>query len=321
VTVSEIIDIALSQGDNVPESDAGYIDRRRRALTFLREVVSDIWWVRDWPWKKTEADVTILADDSRIAVPWNFDSLGNYGNIFRLVGGRQQYPPLELVPESVVMEYRSGEYRTSTPRIFALFGQDPDTDVDLIQTPVAATDVDLRVFFQRQPPRLLDYGDPDQPTFTLGAGALTSVALTASTSTATVTTATPHGLATFDSVIISGATEPEYNGTFRVIVTGVLTFTYVLTGLPSSPATGAPVVALNVAAGNRALNEVPQRFHLKVMLNGLKAKLRESKGDARWKKLEGDYQAGIMDMKKELVRFQGEIRQMPSFFGDRNGAY
>lgn len=54
------------------------------------------------------------------------------------------------------------------------------------------------------------------------------------------------------------------------------------------------------------------------MLNGLKAKLRESKGDARWQKLENDYRSGITNMKSELVRFQGEIRQLPSFFGDRN---
>jgi hypothetical protein len=313
VTVSEIIDIALSQGDNVPESDAGYIDRRRRALNFLREVVHDIWWERDWPWKKTQADVTVLAAGSSVAVPWNFDSIGNYGNVFRLSGGLQQYPPLELVPESLVMEHRTGNYRSDSPRIFALFGQDAATLVDLIQIPTTDVDVPLRMLFQRQPPRLLDYGDPDQPSFTLATGALTR-----SGQTATVTTPTAHGFQTFDRVIVAGAAQSQYNGTFQIIVTGVLTFTYTVTGSPATPGTGTITVNPDVATGNQALNEIPQRFHVKVALNGLKAKLRESKGDARWQKLEADYQAGISNMKTELVRFQGEIRQLPSFFGDRN---
>jgi hypothetical protein len=313
VTVSELIDIALSQGDNVPESDAGYIDRRRRALNFLREVVHDIWWERDWPWKKTQADVTVLAGDNSVAVPWNFDSIGNYGGIYRLAGGLQQYPPIELVPEAMVMEHRSGSSTTSSPRIFALFGHDPATFVDLIQIQNAGADVDLRCFFQKQPPKLLDYGDPEQPSFTLAAGALTRVG-----QTATVVTATPHGFQTFDRIIIAGAVQPEYNGTFQVIVTGVLTFTYTVTGSPATPGTGTITVNPDVATANAALNEIPQRFHVKVVLNGVKAKLRESKGDARWQKLDADYQMGVANMKTELARFQGEIRQLPSFFGDRN---
>ncbi len=313
MTVSELIDIALSQGDNVPESDAGYIDRRRRALNFLREVVHDIWWQRDWPWKKTENDVTVLSGDSSVAVPADFDSIGNYGNVFRLVGGLQQYPPLELVPESTIMEYRSGNYSSNSPRIFALFGQDPTTQVDLIQIPTASGDVDLRVFYQKQPPRLRDYGDPEQPSFTLATNALTR-----SGQTATVLTPTPHGFATFDRVIVSGATQPQYNGTFQIIVTGVLTFTYQVTGSPVTPATGTVVVDPDVATANASLNEIPARFHVKVILNGLKAKLRESKGDSRWQKLEADYQMGLRNMRTELARFQGEIRQLPSFFGDRN---
>ena len=313
MTVSELIDIALSQGDNVPESDAGYIDRRRRALNFLREVLHDIWWERDWPWKKTQTDVTVLPGDDSVAVPSDFDSIGTYGNIFRLVGGLQQYPPLELVPEAMVMEYRTGNYRSSYPRIFALFGQDPTTFVDLIQIPTADADVPLRVFYQKQPPRLLDFGDPEQPSFTLAAGALTRVG-----QTATVVTPTPHGFQTFDRVIVAGAVQPEYNGTFQIIVTGVLTFTYTVTGAPATPATGTITANPDVATGNAALNEIPQRFHVKVVLNGVKAKLRESKGDARWQKLEADYRMGVKNMKTELARFQGEIRQLPSFFGDRN---
>lgn len=309
MTVHELIDIALSQGDNVPESDAGYIDRRRRALNFLREVVLDIWWERDWPWKKTQADVTVLAGESSVAVPYNFDSIGNYGGVYRLSGGLQQYPPLELVPEAMVMEQRSGSSSTSYPRIFALFGQDPVTFVDLIQIPIASADVPLRLFFQKQPPRLRDFGDPEQPIYTAG--------ITRTLQVATVTTSVPHTFSTFDQVTIAGATQPEYNGTFQVTVLGPSTFFYTLVGTPVSPATGAPTATPYVIGPDQALNEIPQRFHIKVVLNGVKAKLRESKGDARWQKLETDYMTGIHNMKTELARFQGEIRQLPSFFGDR----
>lgn len=312
MTVQELIDIALSQGDNVPESDAGYIDRRRRALNFLREVVADIWWSRDWPWKKTQADVTVLSGDSSVAVPYNFDSIGTYGNVFRLSGGLQEYPPLELVPESVVMESRTGGHSTSSPRVFALFGQDPTTLVDLIQVPKAASDIALRLFFQKTPPKILDAGDPEQPLFTLAAGALTRVL-----TTATVVTPQAHGFSTFDRVIVAGAVQPEYNGTFQIIVTGTLTFTYQVAGSPATPATGTITVRPDVATANAALNEIPQRFHVKVVLNGVKAKLRESKGDARWQKMDADYVMGVKNMKTELARFQGEIRQLPSFFGDR----
>lgn len=311
MTVQELIDIALSQGDNVPESDAGYIDRRRRALNFLREIVADIWWDRDWPWKKTQSDITVLAGDAYVAVPWNFDSIGNYGALYRLAGGLQQFPPIELVPESVVMEARTGASSDDTPRIFALFGQDPVSFYDLIQIPPNNVDVELRMFYQKTPPRLLDNGDPDQPSYTVTIARVGTVA--------TATTNVAHAFQTGDAVVIAGADQAEYNGTVRVIVTGASTFTYTVTGSPVTPATTSTTLTADpdVTGANNALNEIPQRFHVKVVLNGVKARLRESKGDARWQTLNSEYMAGKGNMKTELARFQGEIRQLPSFFGDR----
>jgi hypothetical protein len=59
---------------------------------------------------------------------------------------------------------------------------------------------------------------------------------------ATVTTAAPHGLlaadATGNFIIIAGADQSQYNGTFSVTVTGLSTFTYTVTGNPATPATG-----------------------------------------------------------------------------------
>lgn len=64
-----------------------------------------------------------------------------------------------------------------------------------------------------------------------------SVTITRSGSTATVTH-TAHGLKTGDKVWIKGANEQEYNGVFSITVATVNTYTYTVTGTPSTPATG-----------------------------------------------------------------------------------
>lgn len=67
--------------------------------------------------------------------------------------------------------------------------------------------------------------------------------ITRSGSTATVTTGSPHPLKTGDTVVISGAVQTEYNGSFVVTVpTDQLSnknvFTYTVSGTPATPATG-----------------------------------------------------------------------------------
>ena len=72
--------------------------------------------------------------------------------------------------------------------------------------------------------------------------ATTTTAQTISTithvgTTATLTTASAHGLVTGNQVTISGATESNYNGTYKITVTGSTTFTYVMASAPTSDAT------------------------------------------------------------------------------------
>lgn len=71
--------------------------------------------------------------------------------------------------------------------------------------------------------------------------ASTAIALTSVGTTATATLAS-HGLSTGDTVVITGATQPEYNGTKVVTVTSSSTFTYTMSGSAASPATGSPVM-------------------------------------------------------------------------------
>ena len=71
--------------------------------------------------------------------------------------------------------------------------------------------------------------------------------ITRSSTTATVTTPKKHGLDDGQKVILSGATQTEYNGEKTISVTGTSTFTYTVSGSPATPATGTPVYDENVA--------------------------------------------------------------------------
>lgn len=60
----------------------------------------------------------------------------------------------------------------------------------------------------------------------------------------TVKTNSAHGLRNGQPVIISGANQVDYNGTFNIVVTGADTFTYRLINgrEPATPATGSIVI-------------------------------------------------------------------------------
>jgi hypothetical protein len=71
-----------------------------------------------------------------------------------------------------------------------------------------------------------------------------AITITRSSAVATATK-TAHGLAVGESVKISGATETEYNGTFTVATVPTAdTFTYAVSGTPTTPATGSPVLSM-----------------------------------------------------------------------------
>lgn len=77
--------------------------------------------------------------------------------------------------------------------------------------------------------------DIDYPGYhTYSISSLTSV-----TTTATATTSADHGLSVNDTVVIAGATQTEYNGTYTVkTVADATHFTYTFAGSATTPATG-----------------------------------------------------------------------------------
>lgn len=76
----------------------------------------------------------------------------------------------------------------------------------------------------------------------LYSGSVSSI--TRSSDNAKVTTVSAHNYLVGDRVTISGASQSEYNGTFTIISVGLngLTFTYTVSGTPTTPATGTILV-------------------------------------------------------------------------------
>lgn len=90
----------------------------------------------------------------------------------------------------------------------------------------------------------------------LGASPSVSSIVRAS-STATVTTGAAHGLLAGDAVIISGCVETQYNGLKTIVlVPSSTTFTFSVSGSPSSPASGSPACE-NISVFQFAVSGTP----------------------------------------------------------------
>lgn len=71
--------------------------------------------------------------------------------------------------------------------------------------------------------------------------------LTFANGIATATISSGHAYRPFQVVEIAGASQPEYNGQFRVLTRTATTFTYAVTGTPASPATTTTSLTAKVA--------------------------------------------------------------------------
>lgn len=83
---------------------------------------------------------------------------------------------------------------------------------------------------------------------------LTVSSITRSGTVATTTTSTAHGLIVGQSVVVSGATQTDYNGTFLVTAINSSTvFTYTVANSPTTPATGTITAVYGVGSITRSL--------------------------------------------------------------------
>lgn len=81
-------------------------------------------------------------------------------------------------------------------------------------------------------------GDVSQKVIFTNSNRQTLSSLTSAAGTATATTPLAHGFTTGDTILIVGANQGAYDGSFSITVTGATTFTYPVVGGPTSPATG-----------------------------------------------------------------------------------
>jgi len=152
VNVTEIVDQVMARDDNISASAADNTNRRTRLTEYLREVEAEVWWRRDWTWKKKRDTVTVPDGVGFTTVPADFASIGNYGGVYLPTASGGDGPKLELEDESVIMSLREGSYSTGTPGVYALFGQDATTFLQLIQIPTNSGAVTLIMWYQPNPP-------------------------------------------------------------------------------------------------------------------------------------------------------------------------
>lgn len=79
------------------------------------------------------------------------------------------------------------------------------------------------------------------------------VTATSSGTTATITH-TAHGLASNDYIQVLGAAEENYNGAFQITVVDANTYTYIMTGTATSPATGTLSATFVILTGLTDIN-------------------------------------------------------------------
>jgi len=126
------------------------------------------------------------------------------------------------------LDANSGAFVTSQPYTIGTLLKSSNAST---WTPVQEADLTFRMYGARftSTSRTVNLG-------TIRGATVSSI--TRSGSTATVITQTAHGFATGQKVVVSGATQSEYNGAFTITSTGPQTFTYSVTGTPATPATG-----------------------------------------------------------------------------------
>jgi len=310
VNVTQIIDQVLARDDNVAQSAAHNAQRRLRILELLREIQAEIWWARDWYFKKRQATVTVPAGPGTASLPPDFASIGNYGGVYYTTGSGGDGRRLEYVPESVITDIRAGGGTGGNRAyVYALFGQDA-AYISQLQVPPASGDYDLTLHYQPNP----SYIDE-----VVGQAARVDIAMTAvSGRTGILTTVAGDFTTQFlgaHAVKIAGFANAVNNGEFTI--TGTVTANAMPVQGPTAEDLVAEAIGPSVTLTGHveSIKEIPEKYHQLVIIPGLKSKTRESKGDARWQSMISLYQRALMDMKREEGRFQSEFRQLPSFFG------
>lgn len=71
---------------------------------------------------------------------------------------------------------------------------------------------------------------------------------------------------------------------------------------------------IDETTNKNAIKIIPEEFHQRVLVAGLRAKTLESKGDERWQNHFAMFKEGLGKMRAKFRRHQGTLWQLPSFF-------
>ena len=106
--------------------------------------------------------------------------------------------------------------------------------------------------------------------------------ITRSGATATAT-CTAHGLVSGTKAVIKGADQQEYNGVFTITSTGANTFTYTVSGTPTTPATGTIVTTGVVIDGTTDVSGVISDTRTHASTQPITGKIRKATGGTLYK--------------------------------------
>jgi hypothetical protein len=128
-------------------------------------------------------------------------------------------------------------YNASTPT--ATVSLAGNTSGEWVQTSITTAGGSFMPAVNGQDPMVVYDGTRWQRSATTGtAQTITSITRGGTGNlTATMTTAVAHGLVTGNTITVAGATPAEFNGIYRVTVTGLTTLTYTMATAPSGNAT------------------------------------------------------------------------------------
>lgn len=151
---TELITRTIELHEGTSALDAGETGRRARILIELQRVFSRLWRARDWPFRQVTSPSTVTVPDGvgYIVVPATFDGLGRQGGVYHTT---DKYRLLEK-PFGFIRDRQISGVRTSSPRWFAIYGQDATTFRDLLQIDVNDGAVGLSIIHNRVPPTLVD---------------------------------------------------------------------------------------------------------------------------------------------------------------------
>lgn len=155
--VSTLIDNAISTVDNLDPTVGTHTRNRARYLLYAQEGINDIWYRRNWTFRKaaTNGTVSISAAARSGVLPLDFQAIGRDGRVIR------DGTPLDWVPPGEMQTIQENGSSSALPEVYSIFGMDTTTTSDvaryLIQVPVAGSAYTLEIHgYMKLPPTLTD---------------------------------------------------------------------------------------------------------------------------------------------------------------------